>query len=101
MALSTTLKYSERGFNERILNPIISTSMIPVEVFVIFLIHNQKKFTISDLINIFEVNHRIKLSFTRMQQITHDLKEAGKVKCDMNLNKKNRLTSYYQFKTIL
>lgn len=80
---------------------ILSSTIIPVEVFVIFVIYNQQSFTINDLIKLFDVNHKIKLPFLRMQQISEGLVNAGKVRVHKAKNKQNHLVKYYSFKTIL
>lgn len=78
----------------------ISSVVVPVEVFVIFIIRNNEKFTINAMVNIFYQRTRIKLRFERMQQIIEDLVSAGKVAKTKGISKKNRPVAIYSFKKI-
>lgn len=83
----------------RVVTPI-SSVMIPVEVFVLFLIRNDERFTICSLIDQFESRHRIRLKFARMQQIVNDLVITGKVKKTIDTGRTRKNVSFYSFNSI-
>lgn len=97
---ATISKYSESSANSMPEKKYISSTVIPVEVFIIFVVYNQQSFTVNDLKNLFFTSHKIDLSFTRMQQIIKDLVAAGKLKVHQAPNKQNHIVNYYSFKTI-
>lgn len=78
----------------------ISSAMIPVEVFVIFLIRNDERFTVCGIIDVFEARHKIRLKFSRMQQILTEMVEAGKVRRSVDIGKRKKQVSYYSFNRI-
>ena len=101
MELNTLSKYSENTRTSFEAKQILTSTIIPVEVFVIFIGFNQESFTVNQVISLFEQRHKIKLSFSRAQQILQDLVSAHKLKTHQALNKKNHLVNYYTFKSIL
>lgn len=80
---------------------ILSSGMISVEVFILFITNSRQAFTVNDLINLFYIRYKILLEFRRMQQICQELSNAGKVSVNRAINKKNREVNYYSFNTIL
>lgn len=95
-----TLRSLENTLSLKDQKNIITASIVPVEVFILFITNMHQSFTITDLICLFETRHKIKLSFARMQQIANDLVLAGKIKSRKELNKKNIQTTFYSFNTI-
>lgn len=100
MEKNITLKYTENSVNKTEIK-IVSNSIVPVEVFIFFMIYNQDNYTVTDLIKLFDNKHKIKLPFDRMQQILQDLCAAGKLKIHRDKNKLNHIVNYYSFKNIL
>ena len=80
---------------------IIPATVIPVEVFVIFLTNMHVEFTTNELVKFFYARHKITLSRERVQQICNDLATAGKLNTRLGRSKKNNLATFYQFNTIL
>lgn len=93
-----TYRSSEKNYREK---PVITSVVIPVEVFIIFQIYNDEKFTVNDLIRRFQNLHDITLNFDRMQKIANDLVSAKKVRKRQDINKKNKLVNYYSFQTLV
>lgn len=88
---------SEKKPETRFKRAPISSSHVPVEVFILFLKHNTEKFTISQLIKKFYATHSIDLRFERMQQIVGDLVITGKVYKEYAVNEKKNTVAYYSF----
>jgi hypothetical protein len=76
----------------------LSSHQIPVEIFILFLVKNRDEMTVGDVIRIFEQEHKIKLSYNRVNQIVNDFVISGKFKKEYKAyGQKGKQTAYYTF----
>jgi len=80
---------------------ILASTVIPVEVFIIFMTNTRDKFTVNELISLFFVRTRILLTWDRMSQISNDLVQAGKINKVPGLSKTGRPANYYYFNSLM
>jgi hypothetical protein len=90
MEESTTLPSSKNRY-------IISSACIPVEVFIIFVIHNGSEFTVVDIAKMFLSIHKIVIRYDTARRICNELTLAGKLTKNIKYNRYRQQTNYYTF----
>lgn len=75
---------------------------IPLQIFILFLAHNQKQFTVTEIGYEFTKLYKVELTFNRVKQILDDLCLSGNLTKEQKPNgTKNKSTWFYTFKKLM
>ncbi len=75
----------------------ISAPVIPVKIFVLFLVDSNREWTARQVIREFEKKHRMTLSPERVRQVLNDLVRSENLVKEVRVNNFQQKCGYYKF----